>query len=134
MAGQRVLVDTGPLVARMNKRDRHHQRFVEYLKFFQGQLVTTWPVLTEVTHHVPVSKAVEIIALVRDGALEVIDLGNAGARVHDLMKKYADRPMDLADASLVWAAEYTGIEQVMTIDSDFAVFRLANGHRLQVLP
>lgn len=134
MAGQRVLVDTGPLVALMNKRDRHHQRFVEYLKFFQGQLVTVWPVLTEVTHHVPVSKAVEIIALVRDGALEVIDLGNAGARVHDLMKKYADRPMDLADASLVWAAEYTGIEQVMTIDSDFAVFRLANGHRLQVLP
>ena len=134
MAGRRVLVDTGPLVALMNKRDRHHQRFVEYLKFFQGQLVTTWPVLTEVTHHVPVSKAVEIIALVRDGALEVIDIGNAGARVHDLMKKYADRPMDLADASLVWAAEYTGIEQVMTIDSDFAVFRLANGHRLQVLP
>ena len=134
MAGQRVLVDTGPLVALMNKRDRHHQRFVEYLKFFQGQLVTTWPVLTEVTHHVPVGKAVEIIALVRDGALEIIDLGNAGERIHDLMKKYADRPMDLADASLVWAAEYTGIEQVMTIDSDFAVFRLANGHRLQVLP
>ena len=93
MAGRRVLVDTGPLVALMNKRDRHHQRFVEYLKFFQGQLVTTWPVLTEVTHHVPVSKAVEIIALVRDGALEVIDLGNAGERVHDLMKKYADRPI-----------------------------------------
>ena len=134
MAGRRVLVDTGPLVALMNKRDRHHQRFVEYLKFFQGQLVTTWPVLTEVTHHVPVGKGVEIMALVRDGALEVIDLGNAGERVHDLMKKYADRPMDLADASLVWAAEYTGIEQVMTIDSDFAVFRLANGHRLQVLP
>ncbi|MBI4192021.1 MAG: toxin-antitoxin system, toxin component, PIN family protein [Betaproteobacteria bacterium] len=50
------------------------------------------------------------------------------------MKKYADRPMDLADASLVWAAEHTGIEQVMTIDSDFAVFRLASGRRLQVLP
>ena len=80
MAGQRVLVDTGPLVALMNKRDRHHQRFVEYFKFFQGQLVTTWPVLTEVTHQVPVGKAVEIIAVVRDGALEVIELGNAGAR------------------------------------------------------
>ena len=64
----------------MNKRDRHHQRFVEYFKFFQGQLVTTWPVLTEVTHQVPVGKAVEIIAVVRDGALEVIELGNAGAR------------------------------------------------------
>lgn len=118
----------------MNKRDRHHPRFVEYLRFFQGQLVTTWPVLTEVTHHVPVGKAVEIIALVRDGALEVIDLGSAGTRIHDLMKKYADRPMDLADASLVWAAEHTGIEHVLTIDSDFAIFRLANGHRLQVLP
>lgn len=134
MAGQRVLVDTGPLVALMNKRDRHHQRFIEYLRFFQGQLVTTWPVLTEVTHHVPIRKAVEIIALVRDGALEIIDLGNAGARVHELMKKYADRPMDLADASLVWAAEHTGIEQILTIDSDFAIFRLANGRRLQVLP
>lgn len=118
----------------MNKRDRHHQRFVEYLKLFQGQLLTTWPVLTEVTHQVPIEKAVEIIALVRDGALEVIDLDDAGARIHDLMKKYADRPMDLADASLVWAAEYTGIEQVLTIDSDFAIFRLANGHRPQVLP
>lgn len=118
----------------MNKRDRHHQRFVEYLKFFQGQLVTTWPVLTEITHHVPIGKAVEIIALVRDGALEVIDLVDAGGRIHDLMKKYADRPMDLADASLVWAAEHTGIEQVLTIDSDFTIFRLANSRRLQVLP
>ena len=119
----------------MNKRDRHHQRFVEHLKFFQGQLVTTWPVLTEITHHVPTGKAVEIIALVRDGALEVIDLVDAGGRIHDLMKKkYADRPMDLADASLVWAAEHTGIEQVLTIDSDFTIFRLANSRRLQVLP
>ena len=134
MARQRVLVDTGPLVALMNKRDRHHQRFVECLKSFQGQLVTTWPVLTEVTPDVPVGKAVEIIALVRDGALEVIDLGNASNCVHYLMKKYADRPMDLADASLVWAAEHTGIEQVLTIDSDFAIFRLANGSRLEVLP
>ena len=134
MPGQRVLVDTGPLVALMNKRDRHHQQFVEYLKFFQGQLVTTWPVLNEITHHVPTGKAVEVMALVRDGALEIIDLVNAGRRIHDLMKKYADRPMDLADASLVWAAEHTGIEQVLTIDSDFAVFRLTNGRRLQVLP
>lgn len=118
----------------MNRRDRHHQRFLEYLKFFQGQLVTTWPALTEVTHHVPTAKAIEVIALVRDGALEVIDLVNAGARLHELMRKYADRPMDLADASLVWAAEQTGIEQVLTIDSDFAIFRLENGRRLQVLP
>jgi hypothetical protein len=50
------------------------------------------------------------------------------------MKKYADRPMDLADTSLVWAAETHGIEQVLTIDSDFAIFRLANGRCLQVLP
>ncbi|MGQ0657471.1 MAG: type II toxin-antitoxin system VapC family toxin [Chromatiales bacterium] len=118
----------------MNKRDRYHQRFVEHLKFFQGQLVTTWPVLTEITHHVPTGKAVEVMALVRDGAFEVIELADAGGRIHDLMKKYADRPMDLADASLVWAAEQTGIGQVFTIDSDFTVFRLANGRRLQVLP
>lgn len=134
MVGQRLLVDTGPLVALMNRRDRHHQRFVEVLRSYQGQLLTTWPVLTEVSHQVPVSKAAGLISLVRDGALDVIDLENAGACIHDLMKKYSDRPMDLADASLVWAAERTGVEQLLTIDSDFTIFRLANGHRLQVLP
>lgn len=118
----------------MNKRDRHHQRFVEYFKFFEGQLVTTWPVMTEIAHHVPIDKALEVIALVRDGALEVIELVDAGGRIHDLMKKYADCPMDLADASLVWASEHAGIKQVVTIDSDFTVFRLANGLRLQVIP
>ncbi len=134
MAGPSVLVDTGPLVALMNKRDRHHQRFVEYLRSFSGQLVTTWPVLTEVTHQVPVRKALDITALVKDGALHVGELDGAGARIHELMKKYLDRPMDLADASLVWVAERKGIEQILTIDSDFAIFRLANGRRMQVLP
>jgi uncharacterized protein len=42
--------------------------------------------------------------------------------------------MDLADASLVWAAEQTGIGKILTIDSDFSVFRLADGRRLEVLP
>jgi hypothetical protein len=48
---------------------------------------------------------VEIVALVREGALDVIDLEVAGARMHDLMKKYADRPMDLPSIT-VWAATY----------------------------
>jgi len=52
-------------------------------------LITTWPVLTEVTHHVPVARGLELIALVRDGMLDVIELGGSSARIHDLMKKYA---------------------------------------------
>lgn len=64
MAGQKTLVDTGPLVALMNRRDRHHRRFVDYFKYFDGELLTTWPVLTEVAHQVPISKALDIVALV----------------------------------------------------------------------
>lgn len=58
----------------------------------------------------------------------------AAPRLRQLLRKYADRPMDLADASLVWAAEHTGIERLLTIDSDFSIFRLANGRRLSLLP
>ena len=61
----------------MNRRDRHHSRFLEYFKFFTGELITTWPVLTEVTHHVPLAKGLELIAPVRDGMLHVVELGGS---------------------------------------------------------
>jgi len=99
------------LVALMNRRDRHHRRFLEYLGSFEERLVTTWPVLTEVAHQVPTPRALDVLALAERDELGVVELRNAAGRIRQLMRKYADRPMDLADASLVWAAEATGVER-----------------------
>jgi len=49
-----VLVDTGALVALVRKRDRHHERIKEFLGTYFGELITTWPVLTEAAHLVPI--------------------------------------------------------------------------------
>jgi len=51
-----------------------------------------------------------------------------------LMEQYADRPMDLADASLIALAEAAGYTRIFSIDSDFYVYRLANGTALEVVP
>ena len=56
------------------------------------------------------------------------------ARMRELMIKYSNVPMDLADAALVAAAEVLGVQRVFSIDSDFYVYRLADGTALEVVP
>ena len=56
------------------------------------------------------------------------------ARALELMEKYRDMPMDLADASLVALAEAQGYRRVFSLDSDFYVYRLADGSALEVVP
>ena len=56
-------------------------------------------------------------------AWRVLDLGDGLARIGELMRKYLDRPMDFADASLVWVAEQTGVLEILTTDRDFEIYR-----------
>jgi hypothetical protein len=55
-------------------------------------------------------------------------------RMAALMDKYRDRPMDLADASLVAVAERLGMRRIFTLDSDFHIYRLADGSALECIP
>jgi predicted nucleic acid-binding protein len=69
------------------------------------------------------------------GRLVLHDLtGNEVDRMASLMDKYNDRPMDLADASLVAAAERLGARHIFTLDSDFHIYRLADGSVLDCVP
>ncbi|MGH8694613.1 MAG: type II toxin-antitoxin system VapC family toxin [Burkholderiales bacterium] len=130
-----VLVDTGALVALARKRDRYHERVKEFLGTYFGELATTWPVLTEAAHLVPTHLGPRIIALSNLPRWSVIDMRDAGKRIQELMLKYLDRPMDVADASLVWAAEETGILDVLTLDwTDFATYRVRSGRAFRVVP
>jgi predicted nucleic acid-binding protein len=72
---------------------------------------------------------------VAGGGTEVNEVPGTAARdLTDMMVRYADRPMDLADASLVWLAAKTGISDILTLDNaDFGIYRLPNGKRLRNL-
>ncbi len=124
-----TLVDAGPLIALLNPRDRDHARCVAFLQGFTGSLITTWPVVTEASHMLSsrVNAQIALLKWIERGALEVRHIdAEAVRRVIAYTEKYRDRPMDLADASLVTLSIETGITDIVSIDSDFEVYRLPN--------
>ncbi len=131
---QRVLVDAGPLIALFDKSDRWHHRVLEYLKTYNGRLISTWPVLTEVTHMLDFNRNAQIdfLTWVNEGGIEIYTVEQWQLnRIIILMSKYADLPPDLADITLVVASESLGVRKIMTIDSDFQVYRTEKGKYLE---
>jgi predicted nucleic acid-binding protein len=136
-----ILVDTGPLVALFDPKDGQHQRCVKALKAVREPIRTTVPVLTEVFHMLgPGSIGSDHVReFVLKGGLSVwwfdpITL----PRAFELMEMYSDHPMDLADASLIVAAETLGTRRVFTVDrKDFEAYRIRRGHRhyaVEIIP
>ncbi len=131
-----LLVDTGPLVALADRRDRHHASCVGKLKAYPGRLLTTWAVLTEFSHLAPtVASTLPLYRWIEQGGLEVLTLGKEElVEAIDWISRYADRPMDLADASLVVAALRTGCSTVWTLDrNDFETYRLPGRKRFTIV-
>ena len=129
-----ILVDTGPLVALFDKRDKYHAWTVAALGSTVGPLTTCEAVLTEVCFLLKqqFGGAEEVFELLDRGLLQLrFDLGAEHERVAQLMKRYGDLPMSLADACLVRMAETIPASRVMTLDKDFTVYRR---HGRQVIP
>jgi len=128
-----ILVDTGPLVALFEPRDSQHQFCADILKDVREPLVTAVPVLTEAFHILPPdSRPAENLRLFIDrGGLSTWPMqGMHIRRAFDLMRQYADHPMDFADASMIVAAEEAKTRQIFTIDrNDFETYRLRIGQR-----
>jgi uncharacterized protein len=128
-----ILVDTGPLVALFDPKDEHHSRCRAILKEIREPILTTIPVLTEAFHVLgPASIGSDRLReFVEDSGLSAWFLDRAWlTRAFELMEVYADHPMDLADASLVAAAEALATRRVFTLDrKDFATYRVRRGHR-----
>lgn len=136
-----ILVDTGPLIALFDPQDGGHDRCAATLRGIREPVRTTVPVLTEAFHVLgPSSRGSDRLRdfVLNDGlSVWFFDKGALG-RAFELMEVYADHPMDLADASLVVAAESLGTRKIFTIDRrDFAAYRVRRGHRhypFEVLP
>ncbi|MCW5909622.1 MAG: PIN domain-containing protein [Cyclobacteriaceae bacterium] len=121
-----ILIDAGPLIALFDKSDSYHAQAIAFLKSFKGTLFTTWPVITEASHLLGFSVKVQIALLewINRGGLHLIEIeAYQIGRLIELSEKYKDVPMDLADATLIVAAEANDIKEIATIDSDFYIYR-----------
>lgn len=124
-----ILVDAGPLIALFDRDDAHHAAIKNLLRDTSGHLITTWPVLTETSHMLDfdVRAQLDFYRWVAGGGVLVQELPVAVLeRIMDLVEKYRDRPMDLADATLVVVAETLGIMEIISIDRDFDVYRTSD--------
>ena len=133
-----TLTDAGPLVALVASDQPDHRRCLTALLLLSPPLVTTMAVFTEAMHLLGRGGWRLQDALwqfERRGRLAIHDLGPAElARCYELMQRYRDLPMDLADATLVAAAEQLGERRVFTLDAHFAIYRSADGRAFELLP
>jgi uncharacterized protein len=135
-----MLCDAGPLVALVDEDDPHHARCVAAVQALQSyDLLTTGPCFTEAMYLLRRAggwRAQDRLwAFILNGMLRVHKpLDREWTRMRALMRDYADTPMDLADASLVAAAETLGQRRVFTVDWHFYVYRQRLGEAFEVVP
>jgi len=131
-----VLVDSGPLLALFNATDHWHARVVAWLQAHPAlALITTWPVLTEVcallARRVHNQAALDFLLWVERGGVRVDVPGETSLmQMRRIAQRFADLPLDLADASIAEAAERLGLRRVLSIDADLDVYRDARGRPL----
>jgi predicted nucleic acid-binding protein len=132
------LIDTGMMLAAIEADDRWHSQCIEILRSVPLPLLTTEAVLTEFFHLAArnsfgIEKA---WAFARSGVLTVRSLSDADLpELHSLMGRYADRPMDFADATLVHLAACESLSLILTVDhDDFETYRIGGRKRFTILP
>jgi predicted nucleic acid-binding protein len=129
------LIDANAIVAIIDARDRSHQRCREALEAMRIPLATSAAVLAETFHLLDAHEVDSAWRFLTSGMVALLPIGNADAPdLQHLMLKYADRPMDFADATLVRLAEREGLTTILTVDRDFEVYRIGGRKAFRVLP
>ena len=135
---QSTLVDAGPLIALVDRSDRWHRACVSALESIRGRLLTVWPAFVEAMYLLGrmAGGQERLFELAERRAMDFAALGPADfPRMRELMRKYRDLPMDLADAALVRVAEREKIRRVFTLDRrDFELYRPHALGRFQIIP
>lgn len=133
-----ILIDAGPLVALISASDRHHVSCRATMIRIDEPIGTVWPAFTEAMYLLRSSERAQeaLWMIVQREAIGILPLTVADVpRMRELMAKYYDLPMDLADAALVRVAERENIRRIFTLDRrDFSVYRPMGGGRFTILP
>jgi uncharacterized protein len=121
-----AIVDTGPLVAFLDRAERHHRWVGERIDELDAPLLVCEPVLAEAMHlltRLPVAQDA-LLALIENGALRIaFSAEEHVSELRRLLRKHRDQPMSFADACIVRMAELNEHHAVLTLDSDFLVYR-----------
>lgn len=132
-----VLLDTGVIVAWLDRSERHHEQCVDVVSDVIGPLVTCEAVIAEACY------LLRGLPGAPEAVLENVALGvfQIPARLFDqakpaskLLAKYRDVPMDLADACLVDLAGRVGTGRILTLDADFEIYRWRSRRKFEPLP
>ena len=133
-----AILDTGPWVALIDRSESRHTECVQWLRNFSGRLYSTEAVLTEVLHILNFSITAQCAALdfVLKSVVEIVPSSTDSLKkTKNLMKKYADLPMDFADATLVCLAVETGMQNIATFDKkDFSIYKLPKKKSFTIMP
>jgi uncharacterized protein len=134
----RVILDTGPWVALLDRSEARHSECLNWLEHFQGEIYTSEAVLTEVLYLLNFSLRAQMAAIehILQGMAVLVPASLSSLkRAGRLMEKYHNLPMDYADATLVVLAEDLSLTDIVTFDKrDFGIFRLPSGRPFHILP
>lgn len=133
-----ILCDAGVLLCLVDRTQPQHRAYKNAVLRLAKLLITTWSCLTEAMylalHRGGWQMQKQLGQLLLDKLLAVYEIQeNDYSRLLALMEQYCDRPMDLADATLVLAAEKTGYRQILTLDSDFLFYRIGDRDTFDVV-
>jgi predicted nucleic acid-binding protein len=121
-----AIVDTGPLVAFFDRSERHHRWSAAQIEELEAPLLVCEPVLAEAMYLLaPFPGAQDtMLELIESGALKIaFRIDEHVVALQKLLRKYRDTPMSLADACIVRMSEIHDRHAVLTLDSDFAIYR-----------
>jgi hypothetical protein len=137
VAGE-LLLDTGGLVSLLDRRQRHHAAHARFFTAWERPVVSTEAVLTEATHllgRMAHGREACLDFFLSGGAVLVPSTRASLRRSRELVTKYADLPMDYADATLVALAEELDTDLVLTTDRrDFGLYRIRGRRRFEIVP
>ena len=131
-----ILLDTGVIVALLDRSERYHSQCVEVLSDLTGALVTCEAAVAEACYLLRGMRGAPeaVISNVGSGVFQIpVRLVDQAASVERLMKRYRDVPMDLADACLVDLADRLETGRILTLDGDFEIYRWRVRRKFELL-
>ena len=124
---KKILIDSGPLIALFDSDDKYHKASIDFIKSNQCELITTIASITETLHLLDFNRNAQIdfLGWINEGAVSIEAITAPDLLIiKELTIKYADLPMDFADACLVFLGNKLEIHEIATIDRDFDIYRL----------
>jgi len=132
-----IAVDTGPIVALFDKNDNYHSVCHNIIRTLKMPFATTVPVLTEAFYLLSFSWQLQddLWEFIVQGNVQIYNLDRDLMKTcRELMRKYHDLPMDIADASIVAMANAENIRTIFTLDKDFKVYKTKQNKHFKLLP